>query len=183
MGKKDQIYIDKKSLNDIKRSLTKVFPTTGKQNAAIVRGMKKAAKPLVSGLKNEIGKEAKDTGKLKRSITTFRAKRLDKYKRPSIYIGPKVKPPTKFKDKKGATQKERTANAKARKAWAKKQSGYYFYFLEYGFVPFGKGELKGGLGLLPKTVAAKGGQAQSLLYNKIFEEIKKSAIKQGIKIK
>ena len=183
MAKKDEIYLDQKTLRDVKNSLSKVFPTTRKQNTAIARGMIKSSKPMITGLKNMIKLEAKDTGKLKNSIKAFRAKRLDKYKRPSVFIGPKVKPPTKFKDKKGATQAERKANAEKRAAWAKKQSGYYFYWLEYGFQPFGKGDLKPGLGLLPKATAAYGNQVMSQLYNNIYAEIKKSANKQGIKIK
>ena len=183
MAKKDQIYLDQKSLQDVRRSLEKVFPKTSKQNTAIANGMKKASKPLVAGLKTAIGTEAKDSGRLKRGIKIFRSKRLDDNGRPSVYVGPKVKPPTKFRDKKGATKAERQQNAKNRAAWAKKQSGYYFYFLEYGFQPFGKGELKSGLGLLPKVVSSYGNQVMSQLYTKIYAEIKKSADKQGIDIR
>jgi len=183
MAKKDEIYIDKESLRKIKRSLEKVFPTAKKQNTAIARGMIKAAKPMVAGLKTMIGKDAKDTGKLKRGIKAFRAKRLDKYKRPSVFIGPKVKPPTKLRVKKGASASERKANAKKRAEWAKKQSGYYFYYLEYGFQPFGKGELKPGLGLLPKAASTYGNATMSILYKKILDEIKRGAKKQGMILK
>lgn len=183
MAKKDEIYIDKESLRKIKRSLEKVFPTTKKQNTAIANGMIKAAKPMKDGLKAMISKDAKDTGKLKRSIKAFRAKRLDKYKRPSVFIGPKVNPPSKLKVKKGASASERKANAKKRAEWAKKQSGYYFYYLEYGFVPFGKGQLKPGLGLLPKAKSTYGNATMSILYRKILDEIKKGAKKQGMILK
>lgn len=184
MAKKEQIYLDEKSLQDVRRSLEKVFPKTSKQNTAIANGMKKAAAPLKTGLKNAIkGSTSKlATGKLKGSIKLFRSKRLDDNGRPSIYVGPKVKPPSKFKNKKGATKAERQQNAKKRAAWAKKQSGYYFYFLEYGFQPFGKNKMKSGLGLLPKVVSSYGGQVMSQLYTKIYAEIKKGANKQGINI-
>ena len=75
------------------------------------------------------------------------------------------------------------ATSQKRKAWCKKQSGFYFYFLEYGFVPFGKGNLRPGLGLLPKVVAEKGTYVNSRMLPYIWAEIKKGAKKNGIQVK
>eukprot|EP00918_Siedleckia_nematoides_P052470 GHVU01114630.1.p1 GENE.GHVU01114630.1~~GHVU01114630.1.p1 ORF type:complete len:184 (-),score=20.64 GHVU01114630.1:1682-2233(-) len=182
MGKAADFYLDQKTLKDIQRDLYKVFPKTGKQNTAIANGMKKSAAPLVTGLKGAISTQAKDTGKLKKSIKIFRSKRLDDNGRPSVFIGPKVNPPTKFKNKRGQNKQEMEQNAKDREQWAKKQSGYYFYFLEYGFEPFAKGKVKPGLGLLPQVASAFGNQVMNSLYNNIWLQIKKGADKQGLKI-
>ena len=184
MARNSEFYIDKKTLNQLRKDLTKVFPTNAQTNTAIVRGMKKAAAPLVSGLKLAIKNEVSDeaTGKLANSIKIFRAKKLDKYKRPSIFIGPKVKAPKKYRNKKGDTKAQREANAKSRKSWADAQSGFYFYFLEYGFKPWGKGKQYIGAGLLPKVVSSKGNQTLSTLYRSISDVIEKSAKRKGINI-
>lgn len=182
MAREGDFYLDKKTLTDVINSLEKVFPKTSKQNTAIANGMKKAAAPLKNGLKNAIGTKAKDSGRLKKSINLFRSRRLDDNGRPSIFVGPKVNPPSKFKNKKGQNKAQREQNAKDREQWAKKQSGYYFYYLEYGFEPFSKGKVRPGLGLLPQVASAFGNQVMNSLYNKIFAEIKKGADKQGINI-
>lgn len=185
MAKKDaEFKVDQKSLNDIRKSLVKVFPKTSKQNAAIFRGMKKAAQPLVDGLSSAIKQNTSDraTGKLAKSIKIFKAKRKDDQGRPTAFVGPKVKPPSKFKDKKSSTKAERQANAKARELWKSKQSGFYFFYLEYGFKAFGN-KMKSGLGLLPQVAQTKGNAVMNDLYNKIFEEIQKGARKQGFTIK
>jgi len=184
MARQGDFYIDKKTLNQLRKDLTKVFPTNAQTNTAIVRGMKKAAAPLVSGLKLAIKNKVSDeaTGKLANSIKIFRAKKLDKYKRPSIYVGPKVKPPKKYRNKKGDTKAQRAINAKAREKWIAEQAGFYFYFLEYGFKPWGKGDQYLGLGLLPQVVNSKGNQTLSSLYSSIADVIKKSAKRKGINI-
>tara|TARA_R110000744_G_scaffold229822_3_gene347919 strand:- start:621 stop:1178 length:558 start_codon:yes stop_codon:yes gene_type:complete len=185
MAKKDaEFSIDQKSLQDIRKSLEKVFPKTSKQNTAIFNGMKQAAKPLVEGLSSAIKQNTTDraTGKLAKSIKIFRAKKKDDGGRPVAFVGPKVKAPQKFNNKKTSTRAEMKANAAARDNWKKKQSGFYFYYLEYGFKAFGK-KMKSGLGLLPKVASAKGEQVMNSLYNKIFDEIKKGAKKQGFEIK
>jgi hypothetical protein len=184
MAREGDFYLDQKTLKDVINSLEKVFPKTSKQNAAIANGMKKAAAPLKTGLSSAIKLKTskKATGKLKESIKIFRSRRLDDNGRPSIFVGPKVNPPTKFKNKKGQNKAQREQNQKDREAWAKKQSGYYFYYLEYGFKPFNRGDMKAGLGLLPKVASAFGNQVMNSLYNKIFAEIKKGADKQGINI-
>jgi hypothetical protein len=173
MAREGDFYLDQKTLKDVINSLEKVFPKTSKQNTAIANGMKKAAAPLKTGLSSAIKLKTskKATGKL-----------LDDNGRPSIFVGPKVNPPTKFKNKKGQNKAQREQNQKDREAWAKKQSGYYFYYLEYGFKPFNRGDMKAGLGLLPKVASAFGNQVMNSLYNKIFAEIKKGADKQGINI-
>ncbi len=185
MAKKDaEFQVDQKTLQDIRKSLKKVFPKTSKQNNKIFQGMKKAAKPLVDGLSSAIKQNTseKATGKLAKSIKIFRAKKKDDGGRPVAFVGPKVKPPTKFNDKKTSTREEMKKNAEARDNWKKKQSGFYFYYLEYGFKAFGK-KMKAGLGLLPQVASSKGEQVMNDLYNKIFDEIKKGAKKQGFEIK
>ena len=184
MAREGDFYLDQKTLSDVINSLEKVFPKTSKQNTAIANGMKKAAAPLVTGLSSAIKLKTskKATGKLKESIKIFRSRRLDDNGRPSIFVGPKVNPPSKFKNKKGQNKAQREQNAKDREQWAKKQSGYYFYYLEYGFEPFSKGKVRPGLGLLPQVASAFGNQVMNSLYNNIFAEIKKGAVKQGINI-
>lgn len=178
----NEFKIDRKALVSTMKSLNKILPYDSKTQTAIANGMKDASKPLVNTLKKLIrentgkgrDKDLKSTGRLARSIKTFRAKRLDKFKRPSVYVGPRIKAPR--------TKKMKDPKTKA--AWYKKWSGYYFYFLEYGFSPFGNDEIKrSGLGLLPKTVQASGGATLGLLRGKIIARINKNIKKQGLSFK
>ena len=179
-----EFKVDQKTLRDIRKSLHKVFPKTSQQNNKIFQGMKNAAKPLVDGLSRAIKQNTSDkaTGKLAKSIKIFRAKKKDDGGRPVAYVGPKVKPPNKFKDKKSSTKAERESNAIARDNWKKTQSGFYFYYLEYGFMAFGH-TMKSGLGLLPQVAEENKEAVMNDLYNKIFEQIQKGARKQGFEIK
>ena len=183
MAQNADFYLDRQSMIKLKKDLLKVFPKDSQTNSAIARGMADAAKPMVQGLRQLLKREAKDTGKLWKTVKTFKAKRLDKFGRPSVYVGPKVKPPKKYKNKKGATKSQRETNAKAREAWAAAQSGFYFYFLEYGFNPWGKGDKYLGLGLLPRVAASYGEQTLSKLYKSISDVMMKSAKRKGIELK
>ena len=182
MAQNEDFYLDRQSMIKLKRDLSKVFPKDSQTNSAIASGMTKAAKPMQTALKNAVKRDAKDSGRLWRSIQTFRAKRLDKFGRPSVYVGPKVKAPKKYKNKRGATKEQREANAKAREKWIAEQSGFYFYFLEYGFKPWGKGDKYLGMGWLPKIAASVGEQTLSMLYKSISDVITQSAKRKGINI-
>jgi hypothetical protein len=182
MAQNEDFYLDKMSMIKLKKDLSRVFPKDSQTNSAIASGMAKAAKPLQTALKGAVKRDAKDSGRLWRSIQTFRAKRLDKFGRPSVYVGPKVKPPKKYKNKKGATKAQRATNAKAREKWISEQAGFYFYFLEYGFKPWGKGEQYLGMGWLPRIAASHGQQTLSLLYKSISDVITSSAKRKGINI-
>lgn len=162
------------------KALNKALPYDSRTQTAIANGMKDASKPMEKALKQLIrentgkgrDKKLKSSGRLARSIKIFRAKRLDRYKRPSVYIGPRIKAPK--------TKKMR--DPKVAEAWYRKWSGYYFYFLEYGFNPFGNEKNKrSGLGLLPKAVSLAGSQSLAMLRSKIAQRINKNLQKQGLK--
>ncbi len=99
--------------------------------------MRKASKPILQELKSIVPVESKQ---LKKSLAIINGKNV-KGKPPTVYIGPRVK--KSFADK--------------------EKSGFYFYFLEYGFrgIP--------GLRMLDKTAASKGNTA----INSVIGEIKK----------
>lgn len=165
------LKIDQKALTSTRKALSKLFPYDSKTQTAIWRGMKDASKPMKKALKSFIKTEAKDSGRLNRSIKIFRAKRLDKYKRPSAYIGPKIKAPKTKKYKDPETQQK----------WYDKFSGYYFYFLEYGFRPWGQNKtLKRGLGLLPKAVNQGGPQSMAILKRSIEKHLEARIKKTGL---
>ena len=108
-----------------------------KNKTLLRQGLRKAAKPILQELKSIIPVESKQ---LKKSLGIINGKNR-KGVSPSVYIGPRVK-----------------------KSFASKEkSGFYFYFLEYGFqgIP--------GLRMLDKTAASKGNAA----LNSVISEIKK----------
>ena len=178
------ISIDKKAMLTITNNLDKLYPTDSQTNNALAASLKKAALPLKRTLKALIKSKASKTakerkrlgysvGKLARSIKIFKAKRLTKAGRPSVYVGPKVKPPKSLTKKEGTIEQKRARAI----AWAKKYSGFYFYILEYGFSPRGGKTAVGGLGLLPQTADAAGGLALSLLSREILATLNKRSIK------
>lgn len=167
--------IDKRSMTQLKRGLNKMFPKDKQSNNAITKGMVKASRPMAQGLRSSIRKNAKDTGKLAKSIRIFKAKRLDKFGRPSVFIGPLVKVPKRIKKKKGRTIEQRKADSDA---WIAKKSGYYFYFLEYGFGPRGSNKKVAGLGLLPKVASEYEGAVLGSLEMSIIDVINKKAMRE-----
>ena len=129
--------IDKKELNSLIKDLEKLNMSDSKNKTLLRQGLRKAAKPILQELKSIVPVESKQ---LKKSLGIINGKNV-KGKPPTVYIGPRVK-----------------------KSFASKEkSGFYFYFLEYGFrgIP--------GLRMLDKTAASKGNTA----INSVIGEIKK----------
>lgn len=129
--------IDEKELNSLIKDLESLNMSDSKNKTLIRQGMRKAAKPLLQELKSIVPVDSKQ---LKKSLAIINGKNV-KGKPPTVYVGPRVK-----------------------KSFASKEkSGFYFYFLEYGF----RG--KPGLRMLEKTASNKGNSA----INGIIGEIRK----------
>jgi len=129
--------IDEKELNSLIKDLEKLNMSDSKNKTLLRQGMRKASKPILQELKSIVPVESKQ---LKKSLAVINGKNV-KGKPPTVYVGPRVK-----------------------KSFASKEkSGFYFYFLEYGFrgIP--------GLRMLDKTAASKGNTA----INSVIGEIKK----------
>ena len=126
--------IDERELNSLIKDLEKLNMS---DSTLLRQGMRKAAKPILQELKSIVPVESKQ---LKKSLAVINGKNR-KGVPPTVYVGPRVK-----------------------KSFASKEkSGFYFYFLEYGFrgIP--------GLRMLDKTAASKGNTA----INSVIGEIKK----------
>ena len=129
--------IDEKELKSLIKDLESLNMSDSKNKTLLRQGMRKAAKPILQELKSIVPVESKQ---LKKSLAVINGKNV-KGKPPTLYVGPRVK-----------------------KSFASKEkSGFYFYFLEYGFrgIP--------GLRMLDKTDASKGNTA----INSVIAEIKK----------
>ena len=131
------LQIDKQQLNALIKDLEKLNMSDSKNKTLLRQGMRKAAKPILQELKNIVPVESKQ---LRKSLAVINGKNR-KGVAPSVFIGPRVKKSFAAKDK----------------------SGFYFYFLEYGFkgIP--------GLRMLDKASASRG---QFALSN-VVEEVKK----------
>ena len=129
--------IDEKELKSLIKDLESLNMSDSKNKSLLKQGMRKAAKPLLQELKSIVPVDSKQ---LKKSLAIFNGKNV-KGKPPTVYVGPRVK-----------------------KSFASKEkSGFYFYFLEYGFrgIP--------GLRMLDRTASSKGNFALS----NVITEIKK----------
>ena len=129
--------IDERELNSLIKDLESLNMSDSKNKTLLRQGMRKASKPILQELKSIVPVESKQ---LKNSLAIINGKNV-KGKPPTVYIGPRVK--KSFADK--------------------EKSGFYFYFLEYGFrgIP--------GLRMLDKTASSKGNTA----INSVIGEIKK----------
>lgn len=129
--------IDPAELKSLIRDLEKLNMSDSKNKTLLRQGMRKAAKPILQELKNIVPVESKQ---LRKSLAIINGKNR-RGVAPSVFIGPRVKKSFAAKDK----------------------SGFYFYFLEYGFrgIP--------GLRMLDKASASKGIFALS----NVIEEVKK----------
>ena len=121
------LTIDKKELAEIARNLESLNMSDSKNKTLLRQAMRKAAKPILSELK---GLVPKDSGQLRKSLAIINGKNR-RGVAPSVYIGPRVK---------GAFANEN-------------KTGFYFYFLEYGF----RGVA--GLRMLDDAARSKGKQA------------------------
>ena len=129
--------IDEKELKSLIKDLESLNMSDSKNKTLLRQGLRKASKPILQELKSIVPVESKQ---LKKSLAIINGKNV-KGKPPTVYVGPRVK-----------------------KSFASKEkSGFYFYFLEYGFrgIP--------GLRMLDKTAASKGNTA----INSVIGEIKK----------
>ena len=129
--------IDEKELNSLIKDLEKLNMSDSKNKTLLRQGMRKAAKPILQELKSIVPIKSKQ---LKKSLAIINGKNV-KGKPPTIYVGPRVKKSFAAMDK----------------------TGFYFYFLEYGFrgIP--------GLMMLDRTASSKGNFALS----NVITEIKK----------
>ena len=112
------------------------------KNKTILRqGMRKASKPILQELKDLVPKKS---GQLRKSLAVINGKNR-RGRPPAVYIGPRVK---------GAYADM-------------KKTGFYFYFLEYGFrgIP--------GLRMLDRAAMNKGSQAQNDVINQVKKLIDK----------
>jgi len=131
------VQIDEQELKSLIKDLEKLNMSDSKNKTLLRQGMRKAAKPILQELKSIVPVESKQ---LRKSLAIINGKNI-KGVPPRVYIGPRVK-----------------------KSFASKEkSGFYFYFLEYGFrgIP--------GLRMLDKAAASKGNTAM----NSVISEIKK----------
>ncbi len=145
--------IDKKQLNSLIKDLEKLNMSDSKNKTLLRQGMRKAAKPILQELKSLVPKK---TGRLKKSLAIINGKNV-KGMPPSVFVGPRVK---------GGKKVDVTIGKETKKVGqfqTKEKSGFYFYFLEYGFkgIP--------GLRMLDKAAASKGNTA----INSVISEIKK----------
>jgi len=135
------LTIDKKELAEIARNLESLNMTDSKNKTILRQAMRKAAKPILTELK---GLVPKDSGQLRKSLAVINGKNRRGVS-PSVYIGPRVK---------GAFANEN-------------KTGFYFYFLEYGF----RGVA--GLRMLDKAARSKGSKALNDITNQLKALIEK----------
>ncbi len=135
------LTIDKKELAEIARNLESLNMSDSKNKTLLRQAMRKAAKPILSELK---GLVPKDSGQLRKSLAIINGKNR-RGVAPSVYIGPRVK---------GAFANEN-------------KTGFYFYFLEYGF----RGVA--GLRMLDDAARSKGKQALNDVTNQLKALIEK----------
>jgi len=135
------LTIDKKELAEIAKNLESLNMSDSKNKTILRQAMRKAAKPILSELK---GLVPKDSGQLKKSLAVINGKNR-RGVAPSVFIGPRVK---------GAFANEN-------------KTGFYFYFLEYGF----RGVA--GLRMLDQAARSKGSQALNDVTNQLKGLIEK----------
>jgi HK97 gp10 family phage protein len=135
------LTIDKKELAEIAKNLESLNMSDSKNKTLLRQAMRKAAKPILSELK---GLVPKDSGQLRKSLAIINGKNR-RGVAPSVYIGPRVK---------GAFANEN-------------KTGFYFYFLEYGF----RGVA--GLRMLDDAARSKGKQALNDVTNQLKALIEK----------
>lgn len=133
--------IDEKELKSLIKDLESLNMSESRNKTLLRQGMRKASKPILQELKDLVPKKS---GRLRKSLAIINGKSR-RGRPPSVYIGPRVK---------GAYAD-------------KSKSGFYFFFLEYGF----RG--KSGLRLLDKAAQSKGSQAQNDVINQVKQLIDK----------
>ena len=172
-GHRPVLEFNEKDLKDAINKLDKLYPKNQKGlNSALQSAMAFAMRPAKTDLKKRLpASKRKHGGRLKKSIKIFKGKpRRNQW--PVVFLGPEVKVPKKLKPKKGESRK----SAKARhNAWVKASSGYYMYFLEYGFAPGPKNQKSfvGGKNYLRKTLESTGDQVLNRLSSDVMKQVDK----------
>ena len=133
--------IDERELKSLIKDLESLNMSDSKNKTILRQGMRKASKPILQELKDLVPKKS---GQLRKSLAVINGKNR-RGRPPAVYIGPRVK---------GAYADM-------------KKTGFYFYFLEYGFrgIP--------GLRMLDKAAMSKGSQAQNDVINQVKKLIDK----------
>jgi len=152
--------------------LQKLYPKSDTRvKRALQSAMRVSMRPAKSDLKKRIPASGRvgHSGRLKKSIKIFNGK-PKKNQWPMVFLGPLVKVPKKIKAKKGESKK--SSNARYQK-WVRESSGYYLYFLEYGFTPGIDGSYVGGKNYLKKTMDSSGNAVMNRLGNDIINTIDK----------
>jgi len=146
------LTINKKELAEIARNLESLNMSDSKNKTLLRQAMRKAAKPILTQLRANVdnikptlkGASSRKTGQLKKSLAVINGKNR-KGVPPSVFVGPRVK---------GAFANEN-------------KTGFYFYFLEYGF----RGVA--GLRMLDQAARSKGSQALNDVTNQLKGLIEK----------
>ena len=99
--------IDERELKSLIKDLESLNMSESKNKTILRQGMRKASKPILQELKDLVPKKS---GQLRKSLAVINGKNR-RGRPPAVYIGPRVK---------GAYADM-------------KKTGFYFYFLEYGF--------------------------------------------------
>jgi HK97 gp10 family phage protein len=151
------LTINKKELAEIARNLESLNMSDSKNKTLLRQAMRKAAKPILSELKSLV---PKDSGQLRKSLAIISGKNV-KNVAPSVFVGPRVKGGKKIDVGSGKKTK------KVGQFETKEKSGFYFYFLEYGFrgIP--------GLRMLDQAARSKGSQALNDVTNQLKALIEK----------
>ncbi len=133
--------IDERELKSLIKDLESLNMSESKNKTILRQGMRKASKPILQELKDLVPKKS---GQLRKSLAVINGKNR-RGRPPAVYIGPRVK---------GAYADM-------------KKTGFYFYFLEYGFRGIS------GLRMLDKAAMNKGSQAQNDVINQVKKLIDK----------
>ena len=145
--------IDERELKSLIKDLESLNMSESKNKTILRQGMRKAAKPILQELKTLVPKKS---GQLRKSLAIINGKNI-KGMPPTVFVGPRVKGGKKVDVKRG--------NKTIKKGqWeTKEKSGFYFYFLEYGFrgIP--------GLRMLDKAATSQG----NTTLNSVIKEIRK----------
>jgi len=145
--------IDERQLKSLIKDLESLNMSDSKNKTLLRQGMRKAAKPILQELKSLVPVKS---GRLKKSLAIINGKNV-KGMPPTVFVGPRVKGGKKVEIKRG---KE---TIKVGQFATKEKSGFYFYFLEYGF----RG--KPGLRMLDTAATSQG----NTTLNSVIKEIRK----------
>lgn len=160
-----QSGFNKKELREVQRALKKLSPKNDRRLKQNIRtALKRSAKPMVKGLKDEIKKTytKNSTGQLRKSIAAIPARK--ERNGVAVYVGARVKGAFKAKDK----------------------TGFYFYFLsESGYTTgFSKKGVKRKKGPQrdPDNLLAKMPQYEGAVYSQVDGQIQDVIARKCLKL-